>query len=113
MVAITALKPGDVVYDVHSERAGNTTMRRMGCWHVTIVEVHGDHVIASWNGNPARHYGRAAVAKWRRSRPQRQLSTFDRALALAIDARKRQDAERLDPQGESAGPQDNAQGDGA
>jgi hypothetical protein len=31
MIKIESLKAGDVLYDVHSERAGNTTMRVERC----------------------------------------------------------------------------------
>ena len=58
MIKIQSLKPGDVLYDVHSERAGNTTMRREGCWEcfVRAVDSNGKWVEISWNGNPARRF---------------------------------------------------------
>lgn len=72
MVAITALKPEDIVYDVVSQKAGNTTMRRQAVFKVRIIEVAADgkYVIASWNGNASRKYFTSQVAKWRRSKPQ-------------------------------------------
>ena len=56
MIKIESLKAGDVLYDVHSERAGNTTMRREGCWecYVRAIDPNGKWVEISWNGNPAR-----------------------------------------------------------
>lgn len=53
---IADLKVGQVLYDVHSERAGNTTMRREGCWecYVRAIDPDGKWVEISWNGNPAR-----------------------------------------------------------
>lgn len=58
MLRIDQLEPGMTLYDVHSERAGNTTMRREGCWTARVVSVHLDesppYAMISWNGNPAR-----------------------------------------------------------
>ena len=58
MIQIGSLKPGDVLYDVHSEKAGNTTMRREGVWEcfVRAVDSEGKWVEISWNGNPARRF---------------------------------------------------------
>lgn len=71
-VALSALKPGDVVFDVRREQAGNTTRRRLSCWEVRILEVHPEEQAAtvSWNGNPPRR-ARARDGKfpWRRTRP--------------------------------------------
>lgn len=55
-VSFDKSKPGTVLYDVHSEKAGNTTMRRQGVWQVYIKEIDTEkrQVFASWNGNPAR-----------------------------------------------------------
>lgn len=58
MIKIESLKAGDVLYDVHSERSGNTTMRREGVWEcfVRAVDPAGKWVEISWNGNPARRF---------------------------------------------------------
>ena len=58
MIKIQSLKPGDVLYDTHSERAGNTTRRREGVWecYVRAVDPNGQWVEISWNGNPARRF---------------------------------------------------------
>ena len=70
MIKIESLKAGDVLYDVHSERAGNTTMRREGCWKcfVRAVDSNGKWVEISWNGNPARRF--AAVPKGYKRAPK-------------------------------------------
>lgn len=71
-VAISTLKPGDVVYDAHMEKMGNTTMRRMGVWNVYIKDVNQEKgtVLASWNGNtPRTFYARAGKLPWRRTNP--------------------------------------------
>lgn len=72
MVAITALKPDDIVYDVVMQKAGNTTMRRHAVFKVRIISVaeDGRSVSARWNGNTARKYFTSQVAKWRRSPPK-------------------------------------------
>lgn len=69
MVALTALKPGDILYEVSREKAGNTTMTRTVCRPVKIIEVHENHVLASWNGNPPRKFFGATISRWRRSKP--------------------------------------------
>ena len=70
MIKIESLKAGDVLYDVHSERAGNTTMRQEGCWecYVRAVDSEGKWVEISWNGNPARRF--AAVPKGYKRAPK-------------------------------------------
>lgn len=72
---IEQLKPGMVVYDVHSYRMGNTTVRSMGCWAVKILEVHERKVVASWNGNqPQTFYG--PRFKWRAKKPEMVRNSF-------------------------------------
>ena len=63
------LKPGMVVYDVHSHRFGNTMLRTVGVWEVRIVSVDAAArvVTASWNGNPPQIYRRWAC--WRAKKP--------------------------------------------
>lgn len=47
------IQPGMTLYDRHRERAGNTTMTRLGEWRVIIVSVDAATrtAVASWNGN--------------------------------------------------------------
>lgn len=54
-LSIKDLKAGELLYDVHSERAGNTTMRCEGVWTARVKEVDpdGQWALISWNGNPA------------------------------------------------------------
>lgn len=57
---IKDLKAGDILYDVHRHKAGNTTMSVEGCWEVSVREVgvdeHGRHwALLAWNGNPPRY----------------------------------------------------------
>jgi hypothetical protein len=75
MIKIESLKAGDVLYDVHSERAGNTTMRVERCWkcYVRAVDPAGKWVEISRNGNPARRFAavpqeyKRAPKEWVRS----------------------------------------------
>jgi hypothetical protein len=56
MAAFSKLKVGDILWDYHSERAGNTTMRRWGNWPVRIIELYPERraALASWNTNRPR-----------------------------------------------------------
>lgn len=61
------LQPGMTVYDVHPYRMGNTSLRSIGVWAVSIIEVDTQtrSVIASWNGNkPTRMWER----EWKKLR---------------------------------------------
>jgi hypothetical protein len=72
MPKFETVKAGDVLYDVHRQKMGNTTMSRLGCWDVKVISVDAEAgtVLASWNGNPAQTYYRRSVEKWRRSKPK-------------------------------------------
>lgn len=75
MIKIESLRVGDVLYDTHSERAGNTTMRVEGVWYcyVRAIDPAGQWIEISWNGNPARRYSavpsdfKRAPKEWVRS----------------------------------------------
>ena len=60
------LKPGMILYDVHSYTMGSTRLRSIGVWRVEVIEIHENRTItASWNGNkPAKMY----EAQWRKLR---------------------------------------------
>ena len=63
-----SVNEGDQLWDVHSQRAGNTKMRRMGSWPVKIISI--DHAAGkatvSWNGNAPKTWFRRQVEKLRR-----------------------------------------------
>ena len=69
MVAFNAAKAGDTLYDVHRTKMGNTTMSRMGCWEVRVIEVDKENqrIFASWNYNAPRWMSRRAIERLRRS----------------------------------------------
>lgn len=56
MVAFTSVKAGDMLWDCRKVKAGNTTMTRLSCWRVKVIEVTEDGAMCSWNGNPPRKY---------------------------------------------------------
>lgn len=64
-VSWDAVKAGDVLWDRHRTKMGNTKMRRMGEWTVKIVSI--DHAagraVVRWNGNPERVYFRRQVER--------------------------------------------------
>lgn len=67
MVAFHTVQAGDTLYECRRQKMGNTTMSRMGCWDVKVIEVHEHYVLASWNSNRPERFGRSKVEKWRRS----------------------------------------------
>jgi hypothetical protein len=79
MATLSKLKPSDVLYDVHSQKMGNTTMTTMGVWTVMVKEVHDTHIVASWNGNPPRKMYEGEVGKLRVNRPVMIRSAFGRS----------------------------------
>lgn len=73
MAKLEKIKAGDVLYDVHTERAGNTKIRVEGTWEVAVISVHPEgteeraypHAVCRWNGNRARVYTQYDLAKLR------------------------------------------------
>jgi hypothetical protein len=72
------LKPGMVVYDVHREKMGNTTLSTVGTWTVRIVSVDADtrSCMASWNTNPPTRHYEHTIRKWRENKPLMIRTTF-------------------------------------
>lgn len=52
------IQPGMVLLDIHSQRVGNTMVRRLGCWEVYVKSVDAERrgAMCSWNGNRAEWY---------------------------------------------------------
>lgn len=63
------VKAGDVLYDVHRVRMGNTRTARLGCWTVKILEIDPDGAGAwvSWNGNSRERWTRRKIESLRRT----------------------------------------------
>lgn len=74
MPKFDTIKPGDILYDVHSYRMGNTKMRAQGCWEVRVIEVDAERrrALVSWNGNTPDWRPWFKLEKYRRSRPKRK-----------------------------------------
>jgi hypothetical protein len=70
VVAFNTIKAGDRLYDCHRYKMGNTTMSKMGCWDVVVIEVDAEKRRAnvSWNGNAARWVPERYIRKLRRSK---------------------------------------------
>lgn len=72
MATISKIKAGQVLYDKHKYKMGNTTMKAWGVWPVFVKEVDpdGKFIIASWNGNKPRKMFEKEVSKLRVKEPQ-------------------------------------------
>lgn len=70
MVAFSTIKAGDILWDCHRHRMGNTTMSRMGAWQVKIISVDTEKrtAIASWNSNKPTTYYEHNIRALRRTR---------------------------------------------
>lgn len=71
MASLDRINPGDVLYDVHREKMGNTTMSRTGCWEVRVISVDREKrtALCSWNSNRPTTYTEYRLKRLRRSRP--------------------------------------------
>lgn len=73
-IKFESINNGDVLYDCHKYRMGNTTRTAWGTWRVIVIE-KGDHgAMASWNANAPRFFSRRSLEKLRRT-PRKQRST--------------------------------------
>jgi hypothetical protein len=74
------LQPGMTLFDVHSYRMGNTTMRELGSWTVKIIELHPEIRAAtvSWNGNAPRKWHHAELKRLYLKEPPRYLKQQER-----------------------------------
>jgi len=72
MATISRIKAGQVLYDKHKYKMGNTTMSRWGLWKVFVkeVDVEGKYIIASWNGNPPHKMCEQQVKKLMVNKPK-------------------------------------------
>jgi hypothetical protein len=78
-IPVEDLKAGDVLYDCHRHKAGNTTMSVDGVWEVYVSEVGSDErgpwARLAWNGNAPRGktYRTTDYARWPKEWPQQDL----------------------------------------
>jgi hypothetical protein len=70
MVAYNTINVGDTLFDCHTVKMGNTTMSRMACFSVKIIELHPESKSAtvSWNGNAPKKFYTRQLEKLRRTR---------------------------------------------
>lgn len=68
-IKFETVKAGDVLYDCHRVKMGNTTASRMGTWVVKVIALDEDGRGASvqWNGNRATRWTRRQVERLRRT----------------------------------------------
>lgn len=69
MIKFGTIHDGDVLYDCHRHRRGNTTSTEMGTWQVRVIEKKENGAVVSWNGNPKQFWSIRSLEKLRRSRP--------------------------------------------
>lgn len=71
MAKIEKLTVGQVLYDKHKYKMGNTTMRAWGVWTVVVKEIDPDgrFIVASWNGNAPKKMFSGQVEKLRVKEP--------------------------------------------
>lgn len=88
---------GAVLYDNHTYRMGNTTMRAMGEWEVKILEVIDSLVpgapsaVVSWNGNPPQRWSWISLRKLHRTSLRERAKLRRKCEACGRDVRIRAD----------------------
>jgi hypothetical protein len=75
-IKFAKIKPGMVLYDVHSYRMGNTTMRSLGCWEVNVKAVDERGAVVSWNGNRDEHWDVRRLERLRAVEPEMERTFF-------------------------------------
>lgn len=92
------LKAGDVLYDCHRVKAGNTTCLVDGVWKCVVREVaeDGSWALISWNGNrPRKHYRNVP---YRRSPKEWSLMTLGRGRRCYLCGAQESDGHTADCQ---------------
>ncbi|MGB3251653.1 hypothetical protein [Buttiauxella gaviniae] len=90
---IAALSSGQLVYSVDKTTMGNTSLKTISVYPVTVTEVRETSVMASWNGNAPRRFSEAAVKKWKVEKPvlvsngfgTKRLATKDEIAQMKAD----------------------------
>ena len=79
MAEIKNLKEGQILWDKHKYKMGNTDISKYGLWRVRVVSIDSDcrSIQASWNGNPERTYFSRDVKRWRVNEPKMDDSIYD------------------------------------
>lgn len=73
MASFSAIKVGDVLWDCRRQKMGNTTMSRMACWKVRVLEIDPEKRRArcSWNSNTPTWWGEYQLKPLRRTEARR------------------------------------------
>lgn len=83
MATLKNLVPGQVVYSVGTERAGNTTGTRQVIRPVTIVSIDVENGTATVRSSSwTRVCTERDVKRWRVNKPERKPDAWDRAWAM-------------------------------
>lgn len=77
MASLDRIKPGQVLFTVTRQRAGNTTVTREAVHSVVVVSVDKERrrCEASWNSNKARTYFESSVKRWKVKDPRKPASS--------------------------------------
>lgn len=69
MISFDKIKEGDVLWDCHKTRVGNTKITRMGAWRVNVIQVDTENrkALVSWNGNTSEWWRERRIHKLRRT----------------------------------------------
>jgi hypothetical protein len=72
VVKFECIKTGDILYDCHRRKCGNSTISELGVWKVVVqsVDFSNMHAMVSWNGNPAKVYEASHFRSLRRFPPE-------------------------------------------
>lgn len=78
MIKFEKVKVGMRLWDYHSERCGNTMLRRWSNWSVDIKEVREDGCVVVWNSlNAPEFYSRSRIERLR-TKPGKERDPFSR-----------------------------------
>lgn len=71
-IKFDSINAGDVLYDCHRQKMGNTNMSQLGTWQVRVIEVDAEkrRALCSWNTNPATWWSEKRLSRLRRKRPE-------------------------------------------
>lgn len=74
MASIERLKPGQILWDYHKYKCGNSNIKKEGEWPVKIIEIDlkSRNVLRSWNGNPPQWVSERNIKSYRVKRKKKR-----------------------------------------
>lgn len=65
------IQPGMKLYDVGTQKMGNTSVKTIAVWPVNVISVDPERrtVVASWNCNSPRTFTERVYSKWKSKPP--------------------------------------------